>query len=210
MKVPALLLFLFFWSSVPKTIAQNQPDKPAEKSTTTKKVELRKPFTIRAGDNLVIEILDPESEAPNINSTYCVSAKGDILLPRIDVPVQAEGLTHEQFARIVENTYRNAGIFRDPSFKVSFPRGCGSSAAAFRVVSVGGEVKNPSGNIPLTEGMTLYRAVLAAGGPTEFADLRRVKLIRGNTSTICDLRRHKEKEHNPTLKEGDSIHVPQN
>jgi protein involved in polysaccharide export with SLBB domain len=164
---------------------------------------------LRPGDSVQIELKPGSGRADVIRATCCVGADGAIKLAGLETPVLAEGLSITELARAVEAACQAAGVF--PGYKPAVSLcNCGNRINQPPTVAVGGEVKNPKGDIPIKEGMTLYRAVLAAGGPTEFADLRRVKLIRGNTSTICDLRRHKEKEHNPTLKEGDSIHVPQN
>jgi protein involved in polysaccharide export with SLBB domain len=56
-----------------------------------------------------------------------------------------------------------------------------------RSLRVVGAVGNP-GIVPLQEGMTASRAVLAAGGPVQGADLRSVQLLRGTERISLDLR----------------------
>jgi protein involved in polysaccharide export with SLBB domain len=55
--------------------------------------------------------------------------------------------------------------------------------------------------------MQLFGAIAAAGGFTEFADVRRVKLIRDSAEKVYDMRKV-EKNSNPPLKDGDQIIVP--
>jgi hypothetical protein len=57
--------------------------------------------------------------------------------------------------------------------------------------------------------MRLYAAIMAAGGFTEFADVRRVKIIRGTRSIVIDMRKlDPAGSNNPILLDGDTIHVP--
>lgn len=163
---------------------------------------------LRPGDSVHIELKPGSGAAEVISATCCVGADGAIKLAGLETPVPAEGLSITELAKAVEAACQAAGVF--PGYKPAVSLcNCGSGINQPTTVAVGGEVKSPTGNLPLNEGLTLRRAIMIAGGPPEFADLGRVKLIRGATVTICDLRRHKEKEHNPALKEGDAIHVPQ-
>ena len=79
-----------------------------------------------------------------------------------------------------------------------------------RFFSVGGEVRTPNRQVYIGE-MTLLKAITAAAGFTEFADKKRIEIIRTN--------RKKEKvdwykaQENPTkydvpIYPGDQIHVP--
>jgi protein involved in polysaccharide export with SLBB domain len=73
---------------------------------------------------------------------------------------------------------------------------------------VSGEVKNPQ-EMPFKPKTTLGEAIKAAGGFGESADLRRVKLLRGNKALIYDLREiQPEGSNNPELQDGDLVIVP--
>ncbi len=170
-----------------------------------------KPATaLRAGDPLMIELIEPAAESPDINAKYNVNAAGEIKVPRIEMPIQAAGLTHEQLAGILENTYRGAGIFTDPVFRVTPPRGCGSGDIP-PSVAVGGEIKSGGRMVPLREGMRLYQAIMTAGGPTEFADMEKVKVFRLNKQTVYNLSRiAPDNSNNPILKDADSVYIPEN
>ena len=79
---------------------------------------------------------------------------------------------------------------------------------ANHVVSVGGEVR-ATGEFPLRQGMTLMSAINRAGGFTEFAKTKAVKLLRGNSETVYDMRKIQANgSNNPVLMDGDQIIVP--
>jgi protein involved in polysaccharide export with SLBB domain len=56
--------------------------------------------------------------------------------------------------------------------------------------------------------MQLFATIAAAGGFTEFADVRHVKLIRGTTEKVYDMRKISPAS-NPPVKDGDQVVVPQ-
>ncbi|RYD60124.1 MAG: hypothetical protein EOP83_20190 [Verrucomicrobiaceae bacterium] len=55
-----------------------------------------------------------------------------------------------------------------------------ASEAVEAVVTIGGQVRRP-GPVPFRKDLTIYAAVQAAGGATEFGSMRRVKVIRDGT-----------------------------
>ncbi len=75
------------------------------------------------------------------------------------------------------------------------------------MVTVSGEVRLPS-EIPLRQGMQLFGAITKAGGFTEYADPRKVKVIRGNKEFEYDMRSIQANgSNNPVLVDGDCIIV---
>ena len=73
-------------------------------------------------------------------------------------------------------------------------------------ITVGGHVGRP-GVLEYREKTTLFAMIFAAGGPTEFASMKRVKVYREGETLEFDLT--KEKEKNEALaKPGDTIEVP--
>ena len=57
--------------------------------------------------------------------------------------------------------------------------------------------------------MRLYSAIMQCGGPNEFADMRRVKIIRGTRELIFDMRKiQPDGSNNPVVQDGDTIHIP--
>lgn len=73
-------------------------------------------------------------------------------------------------------------------------------------ISVGGFVKSPGG-VEFAENMTLVEAIKAAGGPTPFASIRRVQLIRDGKRFVYDMR--KSRHQQVRILPDDCINVPQ-
>ena len=61
--------------------------------------------------------------------------------------------------------------------------------------------------VPYGKGMNIFAAINRAGGAS-WDDPRKVKLIRGKTETIYDLRKINN-ANNPELQPGDQIIVPE-
>ncbi len=98
-----------------------------------------------------------------------VDGSGNISLPIAGV-VQVSGLSiGEAKTRIAEQL--RAGYVRNPQVAVNLEEPVSS------FVTVDGEVQQ-AGNYPILPGMTLMRAVAAARGATEFAQLREVVIHR--------------------------------
>ena len=98
--------------------------------------------------------------------------------------------------------YKTSDIYTHPTV-VIYTNGVGQIEM---VVTVGGEARNPS-EVPMRPGLNLYGAIMKAGGPTEYGDMRKVKLLRGNTEKVYDLRKVNT-TNNPELQAGDQIVIP--
>jgi protein involved in polysaccharide export with SLBB domain len=157
---------------------------------------------LRVGDPVEIKIGGvPMDEQTQVNNTYSVDASGAISLPYIN-KVQAAGLTAAQVSAAAEAKYRNEKIFTNPTITIVVQ-------ATARFVNVGGAVRTPS-RVPFTEDMTMLAAINAAGGFNDFADQKRVRLLRGSEVKVCDVRQFRK---NPgldvKLQPGDRVEVPQ-
>jgi polysaccharide export outer membrane protein len=145
----------------------------------------------------------PDKDRVMISNEYVVNSEGLVKLPYIG-HIRADGLTCSQLQERIEETYRAKQIFTFP-IVICKPSEVG---AAVRTVTVGGEVRRPT-QVPFREGMTLYDAVTAAGGPTDWGQMKQVKLIRGNRETRHDMRRVvANPAANPPLMPDDRIVVP--
>ena len=160
--------------------------------------------TLKATDPVKIELKVPAEDAANVTGNYSVSEKGLLKMPYLEREIQAAGLSVSELSRKIEAAYKAEGIYTNPTVIVILP---GAEIAAPHVVVVGGEVRKP-GEVPLRENMQLFGAIMAAGGFTEFADTRHVKVIRGNTEKVYNMRKINGTS-NPPLKDGDQIVVPQ-
>jgi len=158
---------------------------------------------IQAGRAIQITISGvPPEEKARFDPIYPVSESGMINMPLIG-QVRAAGLRAEQLASSLESRYREAGIYTNPTFQV-----IDSSARTLeqQVVHVGGHVRR-TGPVPHSRTLTLYQAIQAAGGPTEFGSMRRVKLFRAGKQKQYDLTQA-QFMHIP-LEPDDTIEVPQ-
>lgn len=158
---------------------------------------------IVAGRGIEIRIMGvPPEEKGRIDGGYSVSGSGTVRMPLIG-EVSVAGMSTNAAAAKLEGAYRSAGIYTTPTFQIS-----ASDADSIRqnMVTIGGFVASP-GPKPYTQGMTLYKAVAAAGGPNPFGNIRRVILMRGKTSREYDLDVHENR--NILLQPDDTIEVPE-
>ncbi|HEY3663242.1 MAG TPA: polysaccharide biosynthesis/export family protein [Chthoniobacterales bacterium] len=157
---------------------------------------------LRPGDPVELRISGvPADEQTQVNSVYTVDANGMVNMPYIN-KVHAEGLTPAQLASAIEGSYRSARIFSNPTITIVMQ-------PQTRFVNVGGAVRAPN-RISYTEDMTLLTAINAAGGFNDFADQKRVRLLRGSEAKVYDVRQfRKEPGLDPKLQPGDKVEVPQ-
>lgn len=156
----------------------------------------------RHGDTIELRIGGvPSEEISVITGTYTVDGEGFINLPHIG-KVQAAGLSQASLQRTIEATYKNREIYTNPTITVSVP-------TTQRFVNVSGDVRAPR-RVEFTADLTVLGAISAAGGFTDYADQRKVRLMRGGKVEIVDI---KAVRANPSLDikllPGDQIEVPQ-
>lgn len=158
--------------------------------------------TLRAGDPIEIRIGGvPNDEQIQVNNSYTVDSNGAVSLPYIN-KVHAQGLTPAQLARSIEESYRANKIYTNPNITISM-------VPTARFVNIGGAVRSPN-RIPFTEDITLLAAINAAGGFNDFADQKRVRLLRGNEVKVFDVRQfRKDPSLDVRLQPGDRVEVPQ-
>ena len=137
---------------------------------------------IEAGTSVQITIMGvPTEEKGKIDALYPVSESGNVNLPFIGT-MRAAGLRPETLAASIQNAYRSAQIYTSPTIQVISTAAGGGVQQ--QMVHVGGQVRR-TGPVPYTNNLTLYQAIQAAGGATEFGSLKRVKLYRdGKTQTF--------------------------
>ena len=147
---------------------------------------------------------------PDLSATIPVRPDGKISLPLVgDVP--AGGRTPEEVATDVKK--RLETYVRDPQVAVILTEL--RSHEYLSRVRVTGAVRQPV-SITYRQGMTVLDAVLAAGGPTEFAAADRTELYRknGGGTTSFDVQLGKimkkgELTTNFAVQPGDIITVPE-
>jgi protein involved in polysaccharide export with SLBB domain len=157
---------------------------------------------IKPGRAITITILGvPTEEKARFDGTYPVSESGMINMPHIGT-IKAAGLQADALSRVLQDTYKSRQIYTNPTIQV-----LSSTADTLdkQVVHVGGQVRK-TGAAEYTQGLTLYQAIQAAGGPTEFGSMYRVKLFRSGNQRQIDLT--DAKNMTITLEPNDTIEVP--
>ena len=159
---------------------------------------------IKAGKAIQLTISGvPQEEKVLIDGVYPVSDSGTVNMPHIKL-VKASGKRPETFAALLEQKYKDAEIYTNPTIQVINSDG---QKIDEELVIVGGFVRRP-GPTPFFDKMTLWQAVQAAGGPTEFGSMNRVELTRGGGEPVkydCS----KPENQQLRLRPGDTINVPQ-
>ena len=159
---------------------------------------------IEAGKAINITIANvPDEDKATITNVYPVSDGGSINMPFIGL-VHAAGLRNEELAASLQARYKAAGIYTNPTIQVITTAGQGKPNE--ETVTVGGQVRSP-GPVPFAKELTLYGAIQARGGATEFGSMHRVKLIRNGRQTIYDAT--KTQNMQMPLQRNDTIEVPQ-
>lgn len=162
------------------------------------------PSTAEVGDTINITI----QEEQELSGTCKVDRDGNIALPPPVGALSVLGLTAEQIRSKL--TERLSEYIVEPTVFVFI-----SKAAGF-TVHVLGEVMRPN-FIQVAEGASLQEAITQAGGLTEFADIKHIRLLRkeeeseNRSESIIDFSlfvRDSDLTANPTLKADDVIIIP--
>lgn len=141
-------------------------------------------YTIKASDPLYIRFAGITDQPP---LEIPVDENGEINLLHIEEPVMAAGLTTSELESKIERLYIDGGIYRNVSVNVTMTA---------KVFYVQGEVNSRGGQFQLTTGTTLLQAIAGAGGPTAFANLKKVTISRQGKVYTYDL---KKLERDPSL-----------
>ncbi|MGB6221324.1 polysaccharide biosynthesis/export family protein [Haloferula sp.] len=157
--------------------------------------------TLRPGDAIRLTLRGVSAEEQQkINGEYTVGDDGRVSLPLLDHLVRASGLSPNGFARAVEKSYKDGGIYASPAIDVVALKGQQATGA---VISVGGHVKR-AGQVPFRQGMTVIQALDAAGGRDSFGG-RNVLLLRDSRQYCLDFKQLTHKSI--TLRANDTLQV---
>ncbi|MBN1269145.1 MAG: polysaccharide export protein [Kiritimatiellae bacterium] len=152
-------------------------------------------YVMKQGDAMVIYLrgIPREEMIEDI-----IDDAGMVTLPFLN-DVEAAGKTASELERSIRRAYVERAIYKDVSVNVVLPS---------QSYYVRGEVRVP-GRFPLMSGVTVVQAIATAGGYTEFANPRKVNILRGGKVKYVDVRaleRHPEKDI--PIEAGDVIVVP--
>ena len=174
-----------------RTKSSTKASYDVSKAKSTKGVVYR----LHPGDHLIVYLRG----IPNEDMVEdVIDENGYITLSYIN-RILAAGKTPSELEQAIRKAYLDQKIYKDITVNVVVP-----SQSFF----VRGEVRQP-GRYPLMSGVTLLQAIAAAGGYTEFAYPRKVKVVRGETTfyvNMHDLEKHPEKDR--AVEAGDVIVVP--
>ncbi len=148
------------------------------------------PYVLGAGDRLRIVVYDQ----PSLTNLYEVDQSGQVSLPLIG-DVAASGATSDELAQRVEAKLASAYL-REPNVTVE--------VATYRPFFVLGEVGTP-GQFAYVPGITAEMAVAVAGGFTDRANKRVVRLSRTVNGKLYESRISVVEPIRP----GDTIYVPE-
>ncbi len=124
---------------------------------------LNAPYRLDAGDRIRVTVFDQEG----LTNTYAIDQSGYISFPLVG-SIAARGLTAQQMEGALATQLRK-GYLRDPDVSVEIDR--------YRPVFVMGEV-GASGQYSYVPGMTVQKAVAAAGGFSPRANQGSVDITR--------------------------------
>lgn len=157
---------------------------------------------LRTGDTVEIRLAGvPSEEMSQFSAPYTVDSKGMLNIPYIGL-MKAVGLQASQIQRNIEEKLKADKIYTHPTVTVS-------TQNFSRFVNIGGPgVRSPQ-RVPYTADLTVMSAISAAGGFSDFADRKRVRLIRDGKATTMDIRKFLEQPTlDPAVQPGDQIEVP--
>lgn len=174
---------------------------------------------ISFGEKLNIRVLEQE----DLSGVYLVASDGKIEFPLLPEPVKAQGLTYSELAADLKQKLEKENFYKVTiivsAFKgQEFVRSTKSDNQP-NIVYISGMVVNP-GSLEFfkDEQLTVSKVIIKKGGFKEFANKRKVKLIRKSPvtgkaqTTILNMVKIIEKgklEDDVAVKDGDLIVVPE-
>jgi len=160
---------------------------------------------IKTGKALQITIQGvPTEEKQKIDGQYMVTDNGAVNMPYLSSPIRAVGMRPGELGNVIQSRYKSEGIYRNPTIQV-FANYEGANVDK-QIVTVGGQVRKP-GPVEFSRELTLYQAIQAAGGATEFGSLKRVVLYREGKGRRYDVTQ--SQFMSIPLSPSDTIEVPQ-
>ncbi len=188
-------LFLFALGCASGTGTSLAEDKPAVKGST--KAELSNDI-LNVGDKVRVVFDIPATATPPATTEMQIPENGDLTL-HLGHKFNFKGKRRDVLEQEIRDFYIDKGLYRIINVTIE---------VLPRPITVGGEVRNP--NTFAHQGqMTVLKAIDTAGGFTEFANRRKVIIIRGGkTITVnCKKAIDDPAKYDVSVFPGDSINV---
>jgi protein involved in polysaccharide export with SLBB domain len=158
---------------------------------------------IKPGQSIKIDIRGvPADEVSRVQGEYPVSDSGTVNIPLIG-PMAAAGMSPTALGSRIEAAYKAGQIYKSPTVLVIASTG---QSVEKQLVHVGGQVRK-TGPVEFVPGLTIYQAVQAAGGATEFGAMNRVQLLRNGKVEVLNLKL--PQFMNFQLLQSDTVTVPE-
>ena len=152
-------------------------------------------YRLRALDPLIITFLGIPVEK---QQEEVIDEKGTIVLPYIEEPIPAAGMTTSELEREIERIYTEGEIYKSITVNI---------LTAAKTYYMSGEIKRPQ-EFPLERRMTLLQAVDAASGYTEYANKSKITITRnGQVMRFNAKEIEKYPERDIAIQAGDRIKV---
>lgn len=145
------------------TVVQNEASLPAPQRTDLTAAD--RPSLIGPLDTLQVDVFN----VPELSREMQVDSSGRISMPLVGT-VDARGKTASELADAIEATLRGRYV-RNPDVTINI------KSSVSQVVTIDGQVIEP-GLYPVTNQMTLLRAIASAKGLSEFARQEDVVILR--------------------------------
>ncbi len=156
-----------------------------------------KAIMLKRGDKITIYIYGSGS-VPGIVDV--IDDNGSVNLPYIGF-TKIGGLTTYAAEKHIEKSYIDGGFYKQ--IQVSVVKQFEGE------YFVQGEVNNKQGVFSLSGDTTLLEAIAKAGGPTVYAGLKKVKLMRDDKVSIYNVKKMQSGDEKPPLiRPGDVIYIP--
>ena len=130
-------------------------------------------YRLAPGDAIRLRVFDQEP----ISGEYAVATDGAVSVPLVG-RVRVKGLSVNQVESRIRGRLTSSGVIVEPRLSVEVAR--------YRPYYVHGEV-GASGQFPFVAGLTIEKAIAAAGGFTKFASMRRFKVVREERGELVTL-----------------------
>jgi len=148
-------------------------------------------LTLQPGDKIQILLHKPDLET----FMEVIDDHGCVTLPYLG-PVLVGGLTTAKAEEVIKLEYVRRKIYRDGAIQIAI-------VPPMKEFYVQGQVNHP-GPYQYTRAISVQHAISMAGGRNAYADSRMVKLIRGTSVYMIDIKKDSDRPIEP----GDIIEVP--
>lgn len=170
-------------------------------------IKIDEVYVLGSGDTIAVNFFN----VPEYNSQHQIMVDGTINLPLVG-NIAIAGMTLDQASEVISNRYATELEYPLATVNLIQPR-------SFQI-AVAGEIAQPGlYSLPAAQGgqfLTVAEAIQAAGGVTQIADLKYVKVSRRDrhgvkqnfTVNLLKLLRYGDLSPNATLRDGDTIFIP--